>query len=61
MVILFIKKYNKIIKDLDSELDFLEKETEEVLEKAENVVKATKRVLEKLKTIVLKYGFKTKK
>lgn len=44
-----LKKIEKIVKELDYNLDFLEKETEGVLEKAEESIRVTKRALKQIK------------
>lgn len=44
-----MKKIEKIVKELDYNLDFLEKETEGVLEKAEESIRVTKRALKQIK------------
>ncbi|WCO02595.1 RteC domain-containing protein [Psychroserpens ponticola] len=49
----------KLVRDLENQLEFLESETERVLEKAEEGVKIAKRGLEQLRSIVLKQKFKT--
>jgi len=49
-----LKKIEKIVKELDYNLDFLEKETEGVLEKAEESIRVTKRVLEQIRIIFLR-------
>ena len=49
-----MKKIEKIVKELDYNLDFLEKETEGAIEKAEEGIKITKRVLEQIRIMFLK-------
>jgi hypothetical protein len=49
-----LKKIEKIVKELDYNLDFLEKETEGVLEKAEESIRVTKRVLEQIRILFLR-------
>ena len=49
-----MKKIEKIVKELDYNLDFLEKETEGVLEKAEESIRVTKRVLEQIRILFLR-------
>lgn len=49
-----MKKIEKIVKELDYNLDFLEKETEGVLEKAEESIRITKRALEQIRILFLR-------
>ena len=49
-----LKKIEKIVKELDYNLDFLEKETEGVLEKAEESIRITKRALEQIRILFLR-------
>lgn len=49
-----LKKIEKIVKELDYNLDFLEKETEGVLEKAEESIRVTKRALKQIKILFLR-------
>ncbi len=49
-----MKKIEKIVKELDYNLDFLEKETEGVLEKAEESIRVTKRALKQIKILFLR-------
>ena len=49
-----MKKIEKIVKELDYNLDFLEKETEGVLEKAEESIRITKRALKQIKILFLR-------
>lgn len=49
-----LKKIEKIVKELDYNLDFLEKETEGVLEKAEESIRITKRALKQIKILFLR-------
>lgn len=49
-----LKKIEKIIEELDYNLDFLEKETEGAIEKAEEGIRITKRALAQIKTLFLK-------
>lgn len=49
-----MKKIEKIVKELDYNLDFLEKETEGVLEKAEESIRVTRRVLGQIRILFLK-------
>ncbi|MFD2529126.1 hypothetical protein [Polaribacter marinaquae] len=49
-----MKKIEKIVKELDYNLDFLEKETEGVLEKAEESIRITKRALEQIRILFFK-------
>jgi hypothetical protein len=49
-----LKKIEKIVKELDYNLDFLEKETEGILEKAEESIRVTKRALEQIRILFLR-------
>ena len=49
-----MKKIERIVKKLDSNLDFLEKEIEGVLEKSEEGIKVTQRALEQIRELLLK-------
>lgn len=49
-----MEKVEKIVKELNYNLEFLEKETENVLEKAEEGIKVTQRALEHIRDIILK-------
>lgn len=49
-----MKKIEKIVKELDYNLDFLEKETEGILEKAEESIRVTKRALEQIRILFLR-------
>ena len=49
-----LKKIERIVKKLDSNLDFLEKEIEGVLEKSEEGIKVTQRALEQIRELLLK-------
>ncbi|MEQ3498349.1 RteC domain-containing protein [Tenacibaculum sp. SSH1-16] len=54
-----MKKYNNIVNNLNSALDFLEAETEDILIKAEEGIKITKRALMHVRKDVIKRSFKT--
>ncbi|OCK43023.1 hypothetical protein BA195_09020 [Tenacibaculum soleae] len=49
-----LKKIERIVKKLDSNLDFLEKEIEGVLERSEEGIKVTQRALEQIRELLLK-------
>ncbi len=49
-----MKKIERIVKKLDFNLDFLEKEIEGVLEKSEEGIKVTQRALEQIRELLLK-------
>tara|TARA_R110002050_G_scaffold192501_1_gene327440 strand:+ start:111 stop:956 length:846 start_codon:yes stop_codon:yes gene_type:complete len=49
-----LKKIKNIVKQLDYNLDFLEKETEGAIERAEEGIRITKKVLEQIRSIFLK-------
>ncbi|WP_084443143.1 RteC domain-containing protein [Tenacibaculum soleae] len=49
-----MKKIERIVKKLDSNLDFLEKEIEGVLERSEEGIKVTQRALEQIRELLLK-------
>lgn len=51
--------YEKLIRDLENQLEFLESETESVIEKAEEGIKIAKRALEQLRNAILKQKFKS--
>jgi hypothetical protein len=46
-----LKKHEEILKELDTKLEKLESETEDILHKAELGIKITKQVLEQLKDV----------
>lgn len=50
-------QYKKLLNDLDDQIQFLEAETESVLEKAEEGVRITKRALEQLRILSSKQKF----
>ncbi|MDX1774170.1 RteC domain-containing protein [Oceanihabitans sediminis] len=54
-----MKKYTNIINNLDSALDFLESENEDILVKAEEGIQITKRALVQLRNSSVKSNFKT--
>lgn len=54
-----MKKYNNIVNNLNSALDFLEAETENILIKAEEGIKITKRALMQTRKDVIKNSFKS--
>ncbi|CAM1347812.1 Tetracycline regulation of excision, RteC [Tenacibaculum insulae] len=49
-----LKKIERIVRKLDFNLDFLEKEIEGVLEKSEEGIKVTQRALEQIRELILK-------
>ncbi|WP_418645784.1 RteC domain-containing protein [Tenacibaculum insulae] len=49
-----MKKIERIVRKLDFNLDFLEKEIEGVLEKSEEGIKVTQRALEQIRELILK-------
>ncbi|TDY11505.1 RteC domain-containing protein [Meridianimaribacter flavus] len=51
------KRVHTILSDLDSALDFLESENEDILYKAEEGIKISKRALQKIRDIALKNNF----
>ncbi|MGB3342813.1 MAG: RteC domain-containing protein [Aequorivita sp.] len=52
--------YNSILKKLDGELDTLEMEVEDVLEKAEKGIQLTKKSLKLIRNLVVEEGFTSK-
>ena len=55
-----VKKYNGLLKKLDSELDVLEIEEEDILIRAEKGIKLAKQTLKEVRNIIVDYEFETK-
>lgn len=53
-----MKKYEEILNNFDSALNFLETENEEILSRAEEGIQITKHTLDQLRALVLKRKFK---
>jgi hypothetical protein len=53
-----LKKHEEILKELDTKLEKLESETEDILHKAEQGIKITKQALEQQRDMVVGQRFK---
>lgn len=53
-----VKRYEEILKKLNSSLDILEVETEDILRKSEQGIKITKQALEQMRDLVVDQNFK---